>query len=389
MLCTKKIAVIASFVILALIFIMYNSSSNSPEARRSDEIPCIIYTSPEIENRHDTLGPSEIQGSYESEDFVPNQILIYTKYYGSEWNDIFTGEPLFKNNRCTYTTDPSDLKRSPLVLFHLRDVTKDSHLPTMKVPNQKWVVYNIESPIVNRKYDAYSFYKKISHQFDIAMTYRLDADIPIPYGSVERRVNSTEVTGEINFKEKSKMIAWFVSNCNSLSKREIVVKKMRRLIPIDVYGHCGSLKCPIVDERTYKNESCYEMLSKSYKFYLAFENSICVDYVTEKLYNILNYDIIPIVYGGANYSNLLPYNSYIDVMNFTSPEKLVNYLQYVGSNESVYKSYFHWRKDFQVVSRFPDKLCDFLLNNESMAAVTKRNFFDWWFQDSCRETTIW
>jgi len=62
-----------------------------------------------------------------------------------------------------------------------------------------------------------------------------------------------------------------------------------------------------------------EMRERDYKFYLAFENSICPDYVTEKLFNTLLFTTVPIVYGGADYEAIgAPPNSYIDVRNFTS-----------------------------------------------------------------------
>ncbi len=371
MICLKKFILISTFVIVALIFIVYNNS-NSLNDRADVQL---LNKTP----------------SYVNHTLAENQILIYTKYYNDEWNDIFTGEPLFKNNRCIYTTDPNDLMTSSYVIFHLRDVTKDSDLPAVKVTNQKWIIYNIESAIVNQRYDAYQLYRNIGSLFDLTMTYRMDSDIPIPYGRVVAfgsNDSRSDVNLEINFNEKVKGIAWFVSNCASFSKREIVVRKMRKFIPIDVYGHCGKLKCPIVNDRLYKNESCYEMLSKNYKFYLAFENSICIDYVTEKLFNILSYDVIPIVFGGANYSNILPYNSYIDVMNFTSAEKLVRYVEYVGNNETIFKSYFEWRKDFHVVTNFPDKLCDFLL--DEFHGDGNGKFFDWWFDGTtCRNVTVW
>jgi alpha-1,3-fucosyltransferase len=47
-----------------------------------------------------------------------------------------------------------------------------------------------------------------------------------------------------------------------------------------------------------------EMLDKGYKFYLSFENSLCSDYVTEKFWKILNFNIVPIVLGGANYEKV-------------------------------------------------------------------------------------
>lgn len=319
---------------------------------------------------------------------IQNQILIYTKYYFAPWNDIFTGEPIFTNNRCLYTTDHSALMTSSAVIFHLRDVRKISDLPKIKVQNQKWIIYNIESPMGNRRWDELELFKNIAPHFDLTMTYRSDSDIAIPYGRMVRNSNNSKINIEINFQQKSKEIAWFVSNCESFSKREVIVEKIRKLIPIDIYGKCGTLSCPLGGYHLFKNERCYEMLMKNYKFYLAFENSVCTDYVTEKLFNILNYDVIPIVYGGANYAHILPPNSYIDVRNFTSPEQLVKYLHYVGNNETIYKSYFEWRKYFHVEFDFSNKLCDLLLDG-SLRRKEKRDIFNWWFNDTCSDLSIW
>lgn len=82
------------------------------------------------------------------------------------------------------------------------------------------------------------------------------------------------------------------------SRREKFLKKLRKLVKVDVYGNCGKLEC---DSR--------EIIStdlKKYKFYLAFENSLCKDYVTEKVYKIMNQNIIPVVYNGADMSRFLP-----------------------------------------------------------------------------------
>ena len=55
------------------------------------------------------------------------------------------------------------------------------------------------------------------------------------------------------------------------------------------------------------------MMEQDYKFYLAFENSICHDYITEKFYNALLYRTVLIVFGGANYQALAPKGSFINV----------------------------------------------------------------------------
>ena len=48
-------------------------------------------------------------------------------------------------------------------------------------------------------------------------------------------------------------------------------------LQVDIYGSCGNYSCP----RTAK---CFNKLDTEYKFYLAFENSNCKDYITEKFF---------------------------------------------------------------------------------------------------------
>ena len=74
-------------------------------------------------------------------------------------------------------------------------------------------------------------------------------------------------------------------------------------------------------------------LSQKYKFYLAFENSVCDQYVTEKLHRTLGYPTVPIVLGGASYKDIVPPNSFIDVFEFESPEHLAKYLLFLDSND--------------------------------------------------------
>ena len=61
------------------------------------------------------------------------------------------------------------------------------------------------------------------------------------------------------------------------SLRELYIRELQKYMDIDVYGKCGT-RFEDDDDPRYKDE---------YFFYLAFENSMCEDYITEKLYTLL------------------------------------------------------------------------------------------------------
>ena len=63
---------------------------------------------------------------------------------------------------------------------------------------------------------------------------------------------------------------------------------------------------------------------------MAFENSFCVDYYSEKYSEtVLDGHTIPIVMGGADYKKLGMPKSYIDVNDFDTIEDLAKYIKYL------------------------------------------------------------
>ena len=84
------------------------------------------------------------------------------------------------------------------------------------------------------------------------------------------------------------------------------------------------------------------MLELTYKVYLSFENSACVDYITEKVWRILTMNVVPVVLGGADYKRHLPPHSFIDVRDFRSAKHLADYLLMLGNNDALYRKYFEW-----------------------------------------------
>lgn len=112
-------------------------------------------------------------------------------------------------------------------------------------------------------------------------------------------------------RKNKKLVAWMVSHCVTSSLRELYVEELKQFIPVDVFGKCGNLTCPRNETHWISHSECCEKIENEYKFYLAFENSICIDYVTEKFFIIVKHDVVPIIYGGADYIKIAPSNSYI------------------------------------------------------------------------------
>jgi alpha-1,3-fucosyltransferase len=94
---------------------------------------------------------------------------------------------------------------------------------------------------------------------------------------------------------------------------------------VDIYGGCGDKVCP-KGEGFVSTPECYDNVEQNYKFYLSFENSVCEDYVTEKYYNVMERNILPVTYNGANMSFYGPPHSSINALDFQSVEALADYL---------------------------------------------------------------
>ena len=150
---------------------------------------------------------------------------------------------------------------------------------------------------------------------------------------------------------------------------------------MDIYGGCGHLYCGSTDQ-------CMKMLREDYKFVLAFENSLCTDYVTDKLYSALENSVVPVVYGGANYHSYAPVNSYIDARDFNSPKHLAEYLHFLNRNDHLYSNYVDWNEDYQV-DRFPGdgwcNLCQMLHMSQEHQSYSDIN--KWWAEEvQCSST---
>lgn len=273
-------------------------------------------------------------------------VLFWTLIPGTDHTDdtiVRAGFDKCPVSTCEITFDKGLLKESEAVIISLAqfDPRKDP-IPKYRRQNQRWVFYGQEPPpIIHWRYKSLRMF---NGWFNWTMSYREDSDITHRYGTVVERDKPAEFLARINYaKRKTKYATWWAAHCPTDGRRENVVKELSKYIPVDVFGSkspCGQMQCPKCNWA--------DMLQNTYRFYLAFENSICKDYVTEKFYRCLKSDIVPVVLGGANYSRIAPPNSFIDVRDFPSVRALGNYLRLLSANDTLYNEYFAWKRDFVV-----------------------------------------
>ena len=289
------------------------------------------------------------------------RVLMWTEESMDRWTvrrPILGGQCEFIDNRI------EEYNTSDVVVFRSKMFYKP--LPTYRPPGQRWVFYDWESPLHSqeRRHPENMLQVALNH-FNYSMTYSRSADIFYPYGECQQLTEKpagnvmTERIDEI-IRNKTKLAAWVVSNCDAGSFRDAYIKALQQHIPIDVFGKCGTHQCS--DEK-----NCSESINV-YKFYLAFENSLCGEYMTEKLWRSFQWGLVPIVYGALEaYKINLPANSYIDVSNFTSPMHLADYLLTLNEDDTLYRRYFEWKHTFHcgLIPREVkiDRLCMFLKKN--------------------------
>ncbi|KAL9983257.1 hypothetical protein ACROYT_G005403 [Oculina patagonica] len=151
--------------------------------------------------------------------------------------------------------------------------------------------------------------------------------------------------------EKTRLVAWASSHCSSPAfLREQYVEQLQLDIPVDIFGKCNpnAPMCP-------RGSKHCDALLRTYKFYLAFENGFCEDYITEKYWEqALEHDMVPVVMGGADYNELVIPQSYINVLDFSSAINLTSYLKALDRNSSAYNEYFHWKRNCNKLTTTPN-----------------------------------
>ncbi|CAL4120904.1 unnamed protein product, partial [Meganyctiphanes norvegica] len=323
---------------------LQNASSSNNGALSSREVTSKLLPSnqdiyPYAHELPYYINDSDMQFNNNEEEVPLKKILFWNPRKG--W-DYTVGQDLFKRchvSSCIGTINRSEYNYKELgavvFLMHPRKPPMDE-VPLQRWPGTRYIFLQQESPIYTQPLEKYDGF------FNWTMTFRLDSDVPIRYGyTLKRSSYLQEVDNRAKNLKDKKLVAWMVSHCKTRSQRGKYVRDLRKYIPVDIYGRCGTLKCP-----KDNFDECRTMINEDYKFYLAFENSICKDYVTEKFFETLQYGPVPVVWGGADYKQLAPPKSFINVQDFDSPRALADFIHYLDRNDTAYNMYYIHRKPY-------------------------------------------
>lgn len=212
--------------------------------------------------------------------------------------------------------------------------------------NHEWAVLHEESP----KNIAYFYHEEFISLFNHTSTFKQESDYPI----TTQYINSLKELAKepvLSFAEKDKLplasVIYLQSGCNPPSDRDAYIFELMKYIKVDSYGACLNnkelpehLKSPL----TMHDDALREFVGQ-YKFALTFENAICDDYITEKLWRPLAAGAVPVYKGAPNVRHWLPDNSSVILVDdFKSPQDLARHLNEIASNEREYNKYLDFKR---------------------------------------------
>lgn len=280
--------------------------------------------------------------SYSSSNFHCNRnqtILLWHWPFGSSSN--LSGDVcwnIYGIPRCRLVNQRSLYASADVVVFHNRELIQGRqklpfHLPRPR--GQRWAWMSLESPVNNGNLRSYA------GVFNLTMSYRRDADVSIPYGKRLPNEDKGGVLDDVPLN-KSSLVCWVVSNYQSSHRRSKVYKELNAIVPVKVYGRWS--RTPL------SSKDLLPAISRCY-FYLAFENSVSKDYITEKLWrNAYQAGAVPVVLGPPlqDYKAVAPPSSFIHVDEFASLKDLGERLQQIAADRKLYSEYFKWKQEWKV-----------------------------------------
>jgi hypothetical protein len=135
-------------------------------------------------------------------------------------------------------------------------------------------------------------------------------------------------------------IVYVQSNCGAVSGRDDILRRVSELgVTLAARGACLN-NGPMLPREQSKRD-----VIRAYKFCATMENSVGVDYVSEKMWDGLAAGCLPIYYGAPNIQEHLPSpNAVIDYVALgATPEALAAEVKRLTGDKAAYEAAMAWR----------------------------------------------
>ena len=285
----------------------------------------------------------------------PNEVAVVTVHGDGQKNKLSCLDeppslfPVVPNVGNTMDLPPIKLRRvaTPAKEFDFEPLAEQCDVPCHNDKRFGGIVSDVWVEGTDWKFifsmEGSSFYPQLqimpeayhSERFYATTSFR--SEVPLPYFSWAEY----DITGQaVDYNTSIKGASFMAKNCGSRSNREGIVKEMQNsTFRVDSLSKCLKNAQPPQGGNMKDKVD----IMKRYLFHLSFENSREDDYITEKLWGALGSGTLPVYFGAPNVKDHAPPNSIILVDDFETTQDLVEHLNEVARNKTMYDSYHEWR----------------------------------------------
>lgn len=196
----------------------------------------------------------------------------------------------------------------------------------------------------------------IQAKFDVLMGTQFTATIlnPCHYESDWQRILPIV---KRPFENRKHFAVFISSRCNDDGVerydgfRSNFIERLGELVDVKIYGKCGKKKYGLKLPDKRKINKAPVLIKKFYskfKYYLAVENTGSNTYISEKIFNSLGSEAIPVYFGATDIDKFPKLDGrsewFINARDFSSVEELAAFLIDLAGDEKRFNQYLKWQE---------------------------------------------